>query len=145
MAKKRHEPSDSEILKARNIAQRLNYNSVSAMGRADQEALVRSYYMDIHGAPISRLSKDQLFRIAERLYGQTHNWARRETSSEIAEKVENKAIYDEIGRLAEMVRAGAGEEATYDLEEQICIQMEHLPDSAPVVCAYNAARNKKQQ
>ena len=145
MAREKHEPSDGEIVKARAIAERFGHYSVNEMDRKSQEILVRSYYDNIRGTSISRLNDNQLFRITERLYAQTYNWACRPTSLEVAERTSHSDILSQIAKLRGMIALGADRHEIYDLDESICMEIElkNIPEDGLVASAYNKARNEK--
>ena len=114
---------------AKTIANGFRGVSLSRIGRGDQLNLVGTCYRTVRGVPIEKLPEDQLFRIAERLYNQSHTI--------YGQSLEERKIADNILKMTKTDYNNLGE-----LDERICIQLENYPEGHPLFELYKAAKNK---
>lgn len=73
MARKKAEIDNSKINKAREVVSRFGHLSLGNMSLSTLRDLVRVQYSTIYGRPVESVRQDQLYRIAERVYNESHD------------------------------------------------------------------------
>ena len=63
---------DSSIPRAKTLLRRYDGANLATFQRAELESLVGIYYNKITGTPLSNVSNERLYRVAQRLYRRAH-------------------------------------------------------------------------